>query len=53
MPCDEILWIQPPVGFDRVQVMERICTTLESQGIVVERKKSKSDVKPIQSFILG
>jgi len=58
MSCDEILWIQPPTGFDRVQIMERICTTLESEGFVVERKavpknKSKNDVAPIQSFIIG
>jgi hypothetical protein len=58
MPCDEILWIQSPVGMDRRQVMERICTTLELEGFKIERKlipehKTSSEVAPIQSFIIG
>jgi hypothetical protein len=58
MPCDEILWIQSPVGMDRRQVMERICTTLELEVFKIERKlipehKTSSEVAPIQSFIIG
>lgn len=52
------LWIKPPAGLDLIQVMERICTTLEMQGYKVERKiaprgKLLDDAKPLQSFILG
>lgn len=49
---------QPPSGMDTLQILERICTTLELEHYKVQRKivprwKLLQDVLPIQSFILG
>lgn len=53
-----LIQLQPPSGMDTLQILERICTTLELENYKVERKivsrgKLLGDVLPIQSFILG
>ena len=53
-----LIQLQPPSGIDTVQILERICTTLELKHYKVQRKiaprgKLLEDVLPIQSFILG
>lgn len=53
----QTLWVRQPAGFDKIQILERICTTLEMQGYTVIRKLVQKDqllenIKPVQSFIL-
>ena len=53
-----LIQFRPPSGMDTLQILERICTTLELEHYKVQRKivprqKLLEDVLPIQSFILG
>ena len=53
-----LIQLQPPSGMDTLQILERICTTLELEHYKVQRKiaprwKLIEDILPIQSFILG